>query len=366
MVSRRTTSMKDVATLAGVSVGTVSNVLNRPEAVSEATRRKVEDAINKLGWIRNEAARSLRAGRSHSVGLVVMDIANPFFTDLAHGVEDVMADAGYSVLLGNSAQRLDRENVHLEQLGRQRVSGVVLAPVAADVRIQTLRQFGIPVVLADRADTSADMCTVSVDDFAGGRLAAAHLLEQGHTRLAFVGGKDDIRQVRERREGATREVQMSAPDAAVLAIPTEHLDIAAGRTVAESLLVMPATDRPTGVFAANDLVAIGLLQGLMTRGLHVPEDVAIIGYDDIEFAAAAAVPLSSIRQPRAELGRRAAELLLAEIDTATDSGSPHRHEHVRFTPTLSPRASSLHHRPKPAPAPGTSAKRSRRPAAAPA
>jgi LacI family transcriptional regulator len=359
VVSRRSTSMKDVAALAGVSVGTVSNVLNRPDAVSEVTRQRVEDAISKLGWIRNEAARSLRAGRSHSVGLVVMDIANPFFTDMARGVEDVMADADYSVLVGNSAQHQEREQTHLELLGKQQVSGVVLAPVGADVQVQTLRQFGIPVVLADRAGNSTDMCTVSVDDFTGGRLAATHLLEHGHTRLAFVGGKDDIRQVRDRLEGATREVQLT-PGASIRVIPTEHLNIAAGLDVAATLVAIAPEDRPTGVFAANDLVAIGLLQGLMTRGLRVPDDVAIIGYDDIEFAAAAAVPLSSIRQPRCDLGRRAAELLLDEIEATTDPDKTHRHEHVRFTPTLAARASSLHHRAESAPVPRTLSPHTRR------
>ena len=256
MAGRRSTSMKDVAILAGVSVGTVSNVLNRPDAVSETTRAKVHDAINKLGWIRNETARSLRAGRSHSIGLIVMDISNPFFTDLARGVEDVMSAAGYSVLLANSAQQSVREDLHLEQLGRQRVSGVVLAPVGANIKIRILEQFGIPVVLADRAGNSPDMCTVSVDDFAGGRLAASRLLEQGHNRLAFVGGDPRIRQVHDRHDGAAREVMLAGPDASLDVIATEHLDITAGRDIAASLAKMPERSRPTGVFAANDLVAI--------------------------------------------------------------------------------------------------------------
>ena len=359
MAGRRSTSMKDVAILAGVSVGTVSNVLNRPDAVSETTRAKVHDAINKLGWIRNETARSLRAGRSHSIGLIVMDISNPFFTDLARGVEDVMSAAGYSVLLANSAQQRVREDLHLEQLGRQRVSGVVLAPVGANIKIRTLEQFGIPVVLADRAGNSPDMCTVSVDDFAGGRLAASHLLEQGHNRLAFVGGDPRIRQVHDRHDGAAREVMLAGPDASLEVIATEHLDIAAGRDIAAGLAKMPETDRPTGVFAANDLVAIGLLQGLMTRGIRVPDDIAIVGYDDIEFAAAATVPLSSIRQPRVELGRRAAELLLAEIDEAPEAG-PHQHENVRFTPELAARASSMANKPAQSGRPPKRIERSRR------
>ena len=129
MTRSRGVSMKDVAALAGVSVGTVSNVLNRPDMVSEDTRRKVTDAVAKLGWVPNESARQLRAGRSRSIGLIVMDIANPFFTDVARGVEEVAGSAGYTVLLANSAQRTDREQTHLDAMRQLRVRGVVVAPV---------------------------------------------------------------------------------------------------------------------------------------------------------------------------------------------------------------------------------------------
>src|ERR1700712_692237 len=145
----RSVSMKDVATLAQVSVGTVSNVINHPQGVSDPTRKRVLDAIAKLGWVPNQAARQLRNGRSRSIGLVVMDAANPFFTDLARGVEEVADKAGYSVLLGNSAQSRHRENRHLELLGQQRVSGVVFAPIGDDIQVDVLRRFGIPVVIAD-------------------------------------------------------------------------------------------------------------------------------------------------------------------------------------------------------------------------
>lgn len=331
--------MKDVAALAGVSVGTVSNFLNQPDIVTEATRRRVQDAIDKLGWVRNESARQLRGGRSFSIGLAVMDIANPFFTDLTRGVEDVAEHAGYSVLLGNSAGMPARETRHLELFGQQRVSGVVLAPIGEDPQVQALHRFDIPVVIADRLINSSGHCTVSVDDFAGGQLAVAHLLEQGHTRLAVAGGSSDLRQVRDRREGAARAALLGSRAATVVNISTPQLDIAAGGVVAQTIANQRADERPTAVFAVNDMIAIGLLQGLVARHLRVPQDVAIIGYDDIQFAAAATVPLSSIRQPRADLGRRAADLLLAEIDAA-EQGSPHVHEQVLFTPELVVRESS--------------------------
>lgn len=338
-MSTRSTSMKDVAVLAGVSIGTVSNVLNRPDQVTDATRNRVQDAIAKLGWVRNESARQLRAGRSHSIGLVVMDVGNPFFTDLTRGVEEVAEKAGYTVLVGSSGLSPDREGRHLDQFGQQRVSGVVLAPIGDDLRTDALQRFGIPVVVADRHANTNTHCTVSVDDFLGGQLAAGHLLDHGHRRIAVAGGTTDLRQVRDRREGASRALLLRSRDATLLTLSTPTLDIAGGRIAAETIAAMPEDERPTGVFATNDLVAIGLLQGMVTRDIRVPEDIAIIGYDDIEYAAAAAVPLSSIRQPRADLGRRAAELLLAEIQAA-DNNEGHRHQQVVFTPELVMRKSS--------------------------
>jgi LacI family transcriptional regulator len=345
-VARNNASMKDVATLAGVSVGTVSNALNHPELVSEPARKRVQEAIEKLGWVRNESARQLRAGRSSSIGLVVMDIANPFFSDLTRGVEDVAAANGYSVILLNSAQLQEREDAHLELLKQLRVQGLVLAPISELPSRSGVFRNDVPVVLADRAMNARDHCTVSVDDFTGGSLAAQHLLEQGHRRLAVVGGRGVIPQVRERRDGAGRAVLLHR-EATMQVISTDMLDVAAGRAVADTIAAMPVDERPTGIFAVNDLVSIGLLQGMVTSGIRVPEEVAIIGYDDIGFAAAAAVPLSSVRQPRADLGRRATELLLAEIDSI-DSGEPHVHEQAVFTPELVVRASSG--RPWPAPA----------------
>jgi len=341
VVGRRgSVSMKDVAALAGVSVGTVSNVLNSPDLVAEQTRLRVEAAIEKLGWVRNETARQLRAGDSRSIGMVVMDIANPFFADVVRGAEEFLYQKGYSVYIGNSDQRLDREATLLDHFQQHRVRGVLFASIGASVeRAARLRQRGIPVVLVDRAAGAADFCSVGMDDIEGGRLATAHLLSQGHRRLAVIGGPGDLTQVRDRRRGANFALQ-AAPEASLLVISTELLDVAWGRRAADDLLLLPERERPTAVFALNDLLAIGLLQGLTLAGVRVPEEIAIVGYDDISFAAAAAVPLSSVRQPRAELGALAAELLFEEIRTA-ESSEHHEHRGVRMTPELVVRQSSL-------------------------
>src|SRR5919112_2515233 len=333
MPGEASVSMKDVAALAGVSLGTVSNVVNSPALVSEPTRERVNVAIAKLGWVPNESARQLRAGRSRAIGMVVMDIANPFFTDLVLGAENYVLERGYFVQVSNSAHQPDRERAHLQLLEQQRVGGVLLAPIwGLSDQVRQLRRRGIPVVLLDRAGDAGDICSVSVDDVEGGRIAVQHLLDQGHTHIALVGGPGDLQQVRDRRRGA-EFARLGHGDARLLTISTPNLDAASGVTAADELATLPSAARPTAVFAANDLLAIGVLQGLVTHGIGVPDDMALIGYDDISFAASAAVPLSSVRQPARDLGRRAAELLLDEIASAQQD-EPHSHRAVLFQPEL--------------------------------
>ena len=339
-LSKSSVSVKDVAALAGVSVGTVSNVINSPDVVSAATRQRVEDAISKLGWVRNESARQLRAGRSRTIGMVVMEIANPFFTDIVAGVEDYVEDLGYTVQLGNSAEQVSREAAHLALFEEHRVRGVLFVPIReVGDRVARLRRHGIPVVVVDRAGDKADYCTVAVDDVEGGRLAVAHLVDLGHQRIAFVGGPSSLQQVRDRSLGAQIAASRLNAAGALLTMSTSRLDTESGVHAAGEIALMPASERPTAAFAANDLLAIGLLQGFVTHGIRVPDDIAIVGYDDIVFAAAAAVPLTSIRQPRQLLGRRAAELLFEEVD-ALDHDLPHEHQHVQFMPELIVRRST--------------------------
>jgi LacI family transcriptional regulator len=200
-----------------------------------------------------------------------------------------------------------------------------------------LTRAGVPVVLLDARFPG--LPAVVTDDVEGGRIAVQHLLDQGHTQIAVVGGLGDLRQVRDRRLGA--ELARSGHGNARLhVLPTPALDAASGVAAAGQLVALPAGERPTAVFAANDLLAVGLLQGLISSGLRVPDDVALMGYDDISFAASAAVPLSSVRRPGRDLGRRAAELLLAEI-AAVERGEPHAHEAVRFQPELVVRRSTV-------------------------
>ena len=331
-----TASIRDVATRARVSVGTVSNVLNQPEKVSPASIARVHAAIEELGYVRNDAARQLRAGRSTTLGLVVLDVRNPFFTDLARGAEDEAAERGLSVLLGNSDEDVVREGTYLDLFEEQRVHGVLISPIG-DVsgRLRRMRERGTPAVLVDRVSEDGTFSSVAVDDVVGGDLAVEHLVSTGRRRIAFVGGPFEIRQVADRFAGATRAVARR-PGVALERIETHGLTVLEGRRIGEALVDRPPTERPDAIFAANDLVAVGLLQALnMSGSMHVPEDVALIGYDDIDFASAAVVPLSSVRQPSQLIGATAVKLLLEEA--ASPTLAPRQ---IVFQPQLVVRAST--------------------------
>ncbi|WP_254715407.1 LacI family DNA-binding transcriptional regulator [Actinomadura sp. NAK00032] len=332
----RTVGIKQVAAHAGVSPGTVSNVLNRPERVAVATRTRVEQAIRELGFVRNGSASTLRAGHSSTIGLMVLDLANPFFTDVARGVEEAASERGYAVILSSSGESDEREQRNLRVFAEQRVRGVLLTPVGDDGETaDRLRDRGVPVVLLDHPTPRANQCSVAVDDVAGGELAAGELLEAGARTLAFVTGPTVLRQCADRRKGALRALRAAGLGRdALREVAVGAMNARGGQEAARRLLEAGAL--PDAIFCANDLLALGVLRVLLQAGIKVPGDVALIGYDDIEFSAAAAVPLSSVRQPTYQLGRIATELLLEECD---ESGG-HAHQQVMFQPELVVRESS--------------------------
>lgn len=326
--------IKSVALRSGVSVGTVSNVLNRPEQVSAATRERVERAMQELGFVRNATASALRAGRSTSLGLVVLDVGNPFFTEVARGVEQAAAERGYTVLLCTSDGSPTREEAYLRFLEEQRVGGVLLTPVHADRRrTDLLRSRGTPVVFLDDPGGS-DSCSVAADDRSGGAAAGEHLLSLGRQRIVYVTGPDSIRQCVDRGAGLRQAVGAAGlrPAAVVRDVRVPELRGGEGYAAVPAVLDGRWAD---AILCANDVLALGVLRGLLEVGVRVPDDIALVGYDDIEFAATAAVPLTSVRQPALEIGRTAAGLLLDEVDHRD-----HVHEQVRYVPELVPRAST--------------------------
>jgi len=333
-----TVSMKDVAQAAGVSLGTVSNVLNRPEIVAEATRSRVQKVIKELGFVVNASAQTLRAGRTKVLGLVVPDIGNPFFTEVARGVDDAAFADGYSVILCNTDEDSAKEDRYLDLLVSQRVAGILITPAReSHAAMSRLADRQVAITLLDRSSVGLDACSVAVDDAAGGAMAFDHVYGLGHRDILVLLGPEDIPQVAERKRGIMEAcAARSGEDAATVRfVVASHMSTAAGASaMLDDLTVAPRTF--TALICANDLLALGAMRSLRAKGISVPKDVSVVGYDDIDFAASAQIPLTSIRQPKYQLGYAAAELLIAECDDPTS----HAHQRVMFQPQLIAREST--------------------------
>lgn len=322
--------VRDVAALAGVSPATVSNALNHPSKVSPSTLARIQSAIDELGYIRNDAARQLRAGTNRAIGMIVLDIANPFFTDVARGVDDVLIAEHRPLILGNSSQEPLRETNYLDLFEQQRMDGVLITPVGDVIdRLRRLRDRGTSVVVVDRLTQTDEFSSVAIDDCRGGRIATEHLLEIGRRKIAFIGGPANLAQI-QNRLSAARDAVEAHGDAELQFVETETMNAEAGRDAVDRLLALPKDQHPDAVFAANDLVALGVLQSLTLRGVSVPDDIAIVGYDDIDFAASSAIPLTSVRQPAHEMGSTAAVLLLGVIADPEAS----KVQHITLKPEL--------------------------------
>jgi LacI family transcriptional regulator len=335
-VRSRRSGIREVAAAAGVSVGTVSNVLNNPELVSATTREKVGRVMRELGFVRNGQAHQLRAGYSPAAGIIVLDMANEFWTEVARGVEDRLTAHELMMILCSTDGDTARQDRYLALLEEHGVRGVLVAPAQTDLsRLREISARGTAVVLLDHASPTSGMCSVSVDDVAGGRLAAEHLLALGHRRIALLNGPPALRQCTDRWDGFRGAMTAAGLD------PGSHL--LAGTLTGEhtfqqvedrlaGILRNPAP--PTAIACVSDIVALSALRALRKRGIRVPEDIALIGYDDLPFSSALDPPLTSVRQPRREIGRAAADLMLDEANEG------HRHEQIVFTPELVVRGST--------------------------
>ncbi|WP_402463347.1 LacI family DNA-binding transcriptional regulator [Isoptericola aurantiacus] len=330
-----TVTIHDVARHAGVSAATVSNFFNWPDKLSVRMKERVESAVTELGFVPNMPARQLRRQHSGIVGVSVVNASNPFFAGLATAVERVAEDANLSVVVGSSRESAAQQEKFLTLFEQLRFDGVVVTP--SDDELEPLRRRrdrGTPVVLVDHEDPDGRLSSVSLDHREGGRLAARHLVATGRRRLLFAAGHEGVRQVARRLEGC-REVVAERADVRLEVVRSDDLDLAVGEETGRWIATLDPAERPDAVFAGNDLHAIGLVEALVSAGLRVPDDVAVVGYDDIPFAARAAVPLTTVRQPIAEMGRAAARLLLDEI---ADPGRSPRD--VVFPPELVVRASA--------------------------
>jgi LacI family transcriptional regulator len=328
--------IRDVAAHAGVSVGTVSNVLNGRDTVRPENLERVRRAIAELGFVPNSNARQLRIGGGDAIGLVVLNVANPFFAEVAHVTEAIAEEAGSTIIMGSSDQDPDREDHYVDLFERARVKGLLVAPVSGITpRLRQLQHRGTPTILLDDQIETDQFCCVALDGAAGGEQAVRHLVEIGRRDIAMIGGP--AHHVAERLRGA-KTAAAKAPGTRLTFYESVNLDVREGRrTAAEYIVKLPPRERPDAIFAANDLLAVGILQELVMAGIDIPRDIAIIGYDNIDFAETAIVPLSTIAQPRELLANEAIRLLIDEVDEQLG----HTHERRLLEPELVTRTSTM-------------------------
>lgn len=314
-------TMSDVARLAGVDSSTVSRALNSRTATSlrPETVAKVLAASEQLGYRPNVLARGLRTQRTHTVGLLLPDVTNPFFPPIIRGIEDALIPTGHVLLIANTDNEPEREEQGLDSLVARQVDGVMLATSHLDVATDADRLGGIPTVLVNRRDRASQVPAVLPDDVKGVRLVVDHLHGLGHRRIALVSGPLDTSTGRDRRDtfvAACRD----------LGLPTDHVvhadryDLPSGRRAAEVLLEAEGP-APTAVFASNDLLAVGALTALRARGLRVPDDVSLVGYNDMPLVDLLDPALTTVRIDQYLMGRRAAEVMLELLERSRSEGS---------------------------------------------
>ncbi len=329
--------MRQVAQLAGVSVSTVANVLNNPGLVAEDTRQRVLEVMARVGFVRSGPARQLRGLPSRLVGVVTLDQGNPFYAALNRGIEDGLADAGCVTLTCSTDVRADKETSLLRILEEQAVRGILITPTSHNLTaILQVSGRGTPVVLVDGPNGCHATCAVTIDHRRGGELVGAHLVALGHRRLAYVRTASDPVPATDRLDGFHAALRAGGLDPATAVVdvrisPASRL-VEDADLIVDELLDRP--DPPTAIACVNDLAALGVMRGLARRGRRVPDDVSVVGYDDLDFAALLHPALTSVRTPVRELGRVAAQMLLDE------GGDGHRHTEVRFAPALAVRDSS--------------------------
>lgn len=307
-------TIRDVAMRAGVSPTTVSHVINATRPVSEGVRARVEAAMTELGFQPNALARSLRRKRTHTLGMIVPDSANPFFAEVGRGIEDTSFAAGYSVMLCNSDGDARRELLYIDLLIQKQVDGVLLVPTGDQGELAAALQLrNIPVVVLDRDVPGAAIDRIHIDNVAGGYLATRHLIDLGHRRIGYIGGPPHLSPVPGRSTGYRQALQEAGLPLDAELIAFGNFRDTGGYEGAQTLLALP--NPPTAIFAGNDLMAIGALAAAREHGIRVPDGLSIIGFDDIHLARYVNPPLTTVAQPKYELGVIAAELLFARLHT---------------------------------------------------
>ncbi|UCF96328.1 MAG: LacI family DNA-binding transcriptional regulator [Spirochaetaceae bacterium] len=331
-------TIKDIAREANVSYATVSRALNNKRGVREATRQKVLKLATEMSYTPNAIARGLVKKQTHTLGLIIPDITNPFYPEVARGIEDGAAEEGFSIFLCNTNWERERELEYLKLLAEKRADGIILAPIDNEVETAESRLTGkMPIVYVSNAPVGTLHSFVVIDNVLGGFLATEHLIRSGYRKIGFVGSTEDSLTIAERLKGYRKALEKYG-----ITIDERHIQLGefkqeSGYRIMRKMI--SDGDYPRAIFAENDLLALGILQGVKAGGLSVPEDVAVVGFDDIPFASFPGVQLTTINQPTYEMGRKAVNILLGQIQ-GSDGNLAAQSQQIYLKPRLIVRQSS--------------------------
>jgi LacI family transcriptional regulator len=305
-------TIKDIAKQAGVSYATVSRALNNHPEINIETRKKIMRIAAEIGYQPNAIAQGLVKKETNTIGLIIPDITNPFYPEVARGIEDAANEAGYTIFLCNTNWKLQREENYLNVLRQKQVDGVIMAPASEERKHlkEVVTHWAKNMVFINRVNLGS-VTSVLIDDIRGGRMAVEHLINKGYQKIAFVGGLADISSNRERFQGYQEALEAAGLKLNQAYIGGGDFKRASGHQVTERLLQLDP--RPDAIFAANDILALGVIQAIKEQGLRIPEDMAVIGFDDIEFAALPEIQLTTVMQPKYDMGKLALQTLVAQI-----------------------------------------------------
>lgn len=327
-------TIHDVAKKAGVAPITVSRVINNSGYISDKTRNKVQEAIDELGYVPNVLARSLKSKRTNTLALVFTDIANPFFTILARGVEDTASESGFNVIFCNTDESLEKEDTYIQLLLQKQVDGILLVPaVSSSKSIELILEQKTPLVVLDRRVPDTNVDVVRGDSDGGAYQLTQHLINLGHERITILSGPREVSTAEDRFQGYKRAME----DNGLTEFIQCHygsFSLESGKELAQQ--VFSKQPCPTAIFAANNLIALGTLSTLHEMGKEVPGDVALVSFDDIPENLTLFPFMTVVRQPSYEMGKRATEILISRIK---GDGSPD-YEEIIFPVEFFERASS--------------------------
>jgi DNA-binding LacI/PurR family transcriptional regulator len=308
-------TIKDVADFAHVSNATVSRVLNNNPQVDEALRARVLEAIHALGYQPNRDARRLRARSSNVIGLVISDIQNPYFISVIRGVEDAAYSNQMNVVLCNSDEDLSKQGMYLRVMEAERVAGLIIVPCDSELNqdIRQLQKTGIPIILLDRALANAQMDAVVVDNVRGAYEAVSHLVDLGYRRIAMIGGSPSVMTGQDRLKGYRQALAEAGIDIENALVKSGDFKMESGYRLARAM--MTVSNPPEAIFVANNLMTLGALRALRELHIRVPEDVALVGFDDMPWSGDLYSPLTAVSQPTYELGQEAVHLLRRRLAT---------------------------------------------------